>query len=146
MTISTPASTSPTTTPKSISSSTSTSTTTKTSSIFNNILFRNVCPTDLPAIYNLERASYPKDEAAPKSQLQYRQHHAAPFFRCAVYIPPEHLGQEQVDVTAKVKASGGAEVEAGIGEKTETDTGAEQRQQKKNEKEQEHNDKSNVAC
>jgi predicted PhzF superfamily epimerase YddE/YHI9/ribosomal protein S18 acetylase RimI-like enzyme len=147
MTISTPASTSPTTTPKSISSSTSTSTTTttKTSSIFNNILFRNVCPTDLPAIYNLERASYPKDEAAPKSQLQYRQHHAAPFFRCAVYIPPEHLVQEQVDVTAKVKTSGGAEVEAGVGEKTETDTGAEQRQQKRSEKEQEHNNSDSTG-
>lgn len=50
------------------------------------ILYRNVCPTDLPAIYALEKASYPSDEAASKSQLQYRQHHAASFFRCAIRV------------------------------------------------------------
>lgn len=65
-------------------------------SLLENILFRNVCPTDLPAIYNLERSSYPKNEAASKSQIQYRQHHAAPFFRCAVYIPPEELGSRSI--------------------------------------------------
>lgn len=50
------------------------------------ILYRNVCPTDLPAIYTLEKASYPSDEAASKAKLQYRQHHAASFFRCAIKI------------------------------------------------------------
>jgi PhzF family phenazine biosynthesis protein len=50
------------------------------------VLYRNVCPTDLPAIYALEKASYPSDEAASRSQLQYRQHHAASFFRCAIKI------------------------------------------------------------
>ena len=51
-----------------------------------NVLYRNVCPTDLPAIYALEKASYPSDEAASRSQLQYRQHHAAAFFRCAIKV------------------------------------------------------------
>jgi PhzF family phenazine biosynthesis protein len=50
------------------------------------VLYRNVCPTDLPAIYALEKASYPSDEAASRSQLQYRQHHAASFFRCAIKV------------------------------------------------------------
>lgn len=50
------------------------------------VLYRNVCPTDLPAIYALEKASYPSDEAASRSQLQYRQHHAAAFFRCAIKV------------------------------------------------------------
>ena len=63
-------------------------------SILRNILFRNVLPTDLPAIYKLEKASYPKDEAASKSQIQYRQHHAAPFFRCAVYLPSQEDEEE----------------------------------------------------
>lgn len=48
------------------------------------IHFRTVCPTDIPACYEIEQASYPQDEAASKSALQYRQHHAAPYFWCAV--------------------------------------------------------------
>eukprot|EP00522_Entomoneis_paludosa_P006284 CAMPEP_0172446742 /NCGR_PEP_ID=MMETSP1065-20121228/6273_1 /TAXON_ID=265537 /ORGANISM="Amphiprora paludosa, Strain CCMP125" /LENGTH=532 /DNA_ID=CAMNT_0013197931 /DNA_START=293 /DNA_END=1891 /DNA_ORIENTATION=+ len=46
--------------------------------------FREVGPTDLPACVALEKASYPEDEAASKSTLQYRQHQAATFFRCAI--------------------------------------------------------------
>jgi len=52
------------------------------------ILFRNVCPTDLNQIYTLEKDSYPADEKASRAQLQYRQHHAAAFFRCAVMLDP----------------------------------------------------------
>jgi predicted PhzF superfamily epimerase YddE/YHI9/ribosomal protein S18 acetylase RimI-like enzyme len=48
------------------------------------IRFREVRPTDIPAVAQIEKASYPEDEAASKSALQYRQHHAAPYFRCAV--------------------------------------------------------------
>jgi PhzF family phenazine biosynthesis protein len=58
------------------------------------ILFRNVCPTDLTQIYSLEKASYPPDEAASRKQIQYRQHHAATFFRCAVLIKQERSEQE----------------------------------------------------
>jgi PhzF family phenazine biosynthesis protein len=46
--------------------------------------FRESGPTDIPMVAVLEKASYPEDEAASKSTLQYRQHHAAPYFRCAV--------------------------------------------------------------
>lgn len=56
------------------------------------LFYRNVCPTDLAQIYNLERQSYPADEAASRSKLQYRQHHAAAFFRCAVRIGNEARG------------------------------------------------------
>lgn len=52
------------------------------------VQFRIVRPTDIPECAKLEKASYPDDEAASKSTLQYRQHHAARFFRCAV------LGEE----------------------------------------------------
>jgi len=56
--------------------------------LLKNIRFRTVRPTDIPACAEIEEASYPPDEAASKSALQYRQHHAAPYFRCAV-IPNE---------------------------------------------------------
>lgn len=57
-----------------------------TSSILDRIRFRRVAPTDIPRCLELEQASYPADEAASKSALQYRQHHAAPYFRCAVLV------------------------------------------------------------
>ena len=57
------------------------------------VIFRSVQPTDIPRCYSIESASYPPDEAASKSNLQYRQHHAASYFRCAFLIdeppPPE---------------------------------------------------------
>jgi predicted PhzF superfamily epimerase YddE/YHI9/ribosomal protein S18 acetylase RimI-like enzyme len=53
-------------------------------SILEQIHFRTVSPTDIPACFEIEVASYPPDEAASKSALQYRQHHAARYFRCAV--------------------------------------------------------------
>ena len=40
----------------------------------------------------MEEASYPADESASRSSLQYRQHHAATFFRCAV------MGSSDCDV------------------------------------------------
>jgi len=57
---------------------------TDSTSVVSQIHFRTVSPTDIPACYDIEKASYPSDEAASKSALQYRQHHAAPYFRCAV--------------------------------------------------------------
>mmetsp|Transcript_36126 Transcript_36126/g.77036 ORF Transcript_36126/g.77036 Transcript_36126/m.77036 type:complete len:597 (+) Transcript_36126:106-1896(+) len=56
------------------------------SALLNRILFRSVQPTDIPRCHQIEAASYPEDEAASKSTLQYRQHHAAPFFRCAFLV------------------------------------------------------------
>lgn len=48
-----------------------------------NIQFRTACPTDISECREIEKASYPSDEAASKNDLQYRQHHAAPYFQCA---------------------------------------------------------------
>jgi predicted PhzF superfamily epimerase YddE/YHI9/GNAT superfamily N-acetyltransferase len=42
-----------------------------------------VRPADMMRVVAIEKASYPPSEAASKSSLQYRQHHAAPYFRCA---------------------------------------------------------------
>jgi ribosomal protein S18 acetylase RimI-like enzyme len=53
--------------------------------------FRPCRPTDIPQIAALEEASYPRSEAATKTQLQYRQHHAAKHFLVAV------LGREEDD-------------------------------------------------
>jgi len=58
----------------------------KTRSILDRIIFRNVTPTDVPRCFEIESSSYPDDEAASKSSLQYRQHHAAQYFRCAFLI------------------------------------------------------------
>lgn len=54
--------------------------------ILSRVIFRTVQPTDVFRCYQIESMSYPEDEAASKSMLQYRQHHAAPFFRCAFLI------------------------------------------------------------
>mmetsp|Transcript_10556 Transcript_10556/g.19703 ORF Transcript_10556/g.19703 Transcript_10556/m.19703 type:complete len:666 (-) Transcript_10556:147-2144(-) len=72
------------------------------------ILFRNVCPTDLTQIYSLEKASYPPDEAASRKQIQYRQHHAATFFRCAVLIQQNKSEQnlEQDAITIPSNTAG----------------------------------------
>jgi len=61
------------------------------------VRFRTVRPTDIPACYKLERSNYPRDEAATKSMLQYRQHHAAPYFRCAVLKSKPAPSGEQTD-------------------------------------------------
>ncbi|KAL7438940.1 hypothetical protein ACHAXH_003647 [Discostella pseudostelligera] len=55
-------------------------------SLLSRIIFRRVLPTDVSQCYQIESASYPEDEAASKAKLQYRQHHAAPFFRCAFLV------------------------------------------------------------
>lgn len=48
------------------------------------VRYRVCRPTDIPICAEIEAASYPADEAASKSVLQYRQHHAARYFLCAV--------------------------------------------------------------
>ena len=52
--------------------------------ILKQIRFAMVRPVDIPKCVEIEKASYPPTEAASKSSLQYRQHHAAPYFRCAL--------------------------------------------------------------
>jgi ribosomal protein S18 acetylase RimI-like enzyme len=56
--------------------------------VLEKVCFREGRPTDLPEVTVIEEASYPADEAASKSALQYRQQNAAPYFRCAV-VPLE---------------------------------------------------------
>ncbi|KAL3811543.1 hypothetical protein ACHAXA_000581 [Cyclostephanos tholiformis] len=56
------------------------------SNLLSRVIFRTVQPTDVSRCYQIESASYPEEEAASKSMLQYRQHHAAPFFRCAFLV------------------------------------------------------------
>ncbi len=58
-------------------------------SLLSRIIFRRVLPTDVSLCFQIESASYPEDEAASKAKLQYRQHHAAPFFRCAFLVGDE---------------------------------------------------------
>jgi predicted PhzF superfamily epimerase YddE/YHI9/ribosomal protein S18 acetylase RimI-like enzyme len=48
------------------------------------LVYRDVSPTDIFQCVQLEKSSYPKGKGASKNDLQYRQHHAARFFRCAV--------------------------------------------------------------
>jgi len=48
------------------------------------VKYRQVRPTDIPQCIAMEKASYTNGEASSKNELQYRQHHAAKFFRCAV--------------------------------------------------------------
>jgi len=47
-------------------------TTSSSSSLISRIIFRSVQPTDVARCYAIESASYPEDEAASKSALQYR--------------------------------------------------------------------------
>jgi ribosomal protein S18 acetylase RimI-like enzyme len=52
--------------------------------LIDRVQFRICRPTDIPVCLEIETASYPPDEAATLSSLQYRQHHAAQYFLCAV--------------------------------------------------------------
>ena len=49
-------------------------------------MFRQVVPTDIGACFDIEKASYPRGEAASKSALQYRQHFAEKYFRCCCVL------------------------------------------------------------
>lgn len=70
------------------------------SNLLSRVIFRTVQPTDVSRCYQIESASYPEDEAASKSTLQYRQHHAAPFFRCAFLI-----GDDNGNISGRTSAS-----------------------------------------
>ena len=50
------------------------------------LVFRQVVPTDIGACFDIEKASYPREEAATKSSLQYRQHFAEKYFRCCCVL------------------------------------------------------------
>ena len=46
--------------------------------------FRTIQPVDINRCHQLETLSFPADQVASTSELQLRQHHAAPFFRCVI--------------------------------------------------------------
>jgi len=79
-----------------------------------NLYFRNVIPTDLPIIHSLESKAYPSDEAASRSKMQYRQHHAATFFRCAVLLPAE----ENATLSASVPPTRSASASSNVNDDT----------------------------
>jgi GNAT superfamily N-acetyltransferase len=57
---------------------------------------------DLSEVYSLEKSSYPPDEAASRTKLQYRQHHAAAYFRCAILSGPDDIDDGAMDVPTEV--------------------------------------------
>ena len=69
-------------------------------SVLERIRFANVRPFHIPRCLEIEKASYPPNEAASKSSLQYRQHHAAPYFRCA------YLMESVDDMVARLRKHG----------------------------------------
>jgi len=68
----------------------------RNTALISRVIFRGVQPTDIPRCHQIEAASYPEDEAASKAALQYRQHHGAPFFRCAFLVGDSSGGSPEV--------------------------------------------------
>jgi predicted PhzF superfamily epimerase YddE/YHI9/ribosomal protein S18 acetylase RimI-like enzyme len=62
------------------------------------LAFREVGPTDLETCFAMEQNSYPANEAASKSTLQYRQHHAAKYFRCATVCSRKEAEENEAQV------------------------------------------------
>eukprot|EP00538_Stauroneis_constricta_P006183 CAMPEP_0119551902 /NCGR_PEP_ID=MMETSP1352-20130426/5031_1 /TAXON_ID=265584 /ORGANISM="Stauroneis constricta, Strain CCMP1120" /LENGTH=732 /DNA_ID=CAMNT_0007598027 /DNA_START=291 /DNA_END=2489 /DNA_ORIENTATION=- len=62
------------------------------------IKYRHVHPTDVRTCLELEQSWKPPNESSSKNDLQYRQHHAARFFRCAIYYDEhddhDHHGED----------------------------------------------------
>lgn len=56
--------------------------------ILSRLKFRVVQPVDIPRCHQLETLSFTADQVSSISELQLRQHHAAPFFRCALLKKP----------------------------------------------------------
>jgi PhzF family phenazine biosynthesis protein len=62
------------------------------------IKYRVATPTDILQIFDMEQEALSREEAASKNDLRYRQHHAAPFFRCAVLEHEDEENDEDVVV------------------------------------------------
>jgi predicted PhzF superfamily epimerase YddE/YHI9/ribosomal protein S18 acetylase RimI-like enzyme len=71
--------------------------------ILKEVEFRSVTPTDIHQCIEIEKASYPPDERASKWDLQFRQHHAAPYFQCAYLEHPED--EDEVEVVGFINAT-----------------------------------------
>lgn len=57
--------------------------------ILTRLKFRVVQPVDIPRCHQLGTQSFTVDQVSSTSELQLRQHHAAPFFRCALLKRPK---------------------------------------------------------
>jgi predicted PhzF superfamily epimerase YddE/YHI9/ribosomal protein S18 acetylase RimI-like enzyme len=53
--------------------------------LMKHMTYRKATPTDILKCVALEKSAYHPTIAASKNVLQYRQHYAAPYFRCAVF-------------------------------------------------------------
>ena len=71
--------------------------------ILKEVEFRSVTPTDIHQCIEIEKASYPPDERASKWDLQFRQHHAAPYFQCAYLEHPED--DDEVEIVGFINAT-----------------------------------------
>lgn len=58
--------------------------TTNAGDLLARVTYRTATPTDIFQCFDMETEAFSREEAASKNDLRYRQHHAAPFFRCAV--------------------------------------------------------------
>lgn len=67
-----------------------------TPEFFARVKYRTATPTDILQVFDMEKEALSKDEAASKNDLRYRQHHAAPFFRCAVLEHEDEENDEDV--------------------------------------------------
>lgn len=73
---------------------TPTSDDTNESVMMSRVKYRRATPTDVLPCFELEKAAYSPEEKPSKNELQYRQHHAASYFRVAVV---EEDGNEEED-------------------------------------------------
>jgi predicted PhzF superfamily epimerase YddE/YHI9/ribosomal protein S18 acetylase RimI-like enzyme len=64
--------------------------------VMSRVKYRVATPTDIFQCFDMEKEAFSKEEAASKNDLRYRQHHAAPFFRCAVLEHDDEENDEDV--------------------------------------------------
>jgi ribosomal protein S18 acetylase RimI-like enzyme len=63
----------------------------------NHIQYRSCQSSDVSRCLQIETSSYPSDEAATQTSLQYRQEYAAPYFVCAVTTAPLEDGVKTLE-------------------------------------------------
>ena len=64
--------------------------------LLSRVKYRVATPTDIFQCFDMEQEAFSREEAASKNDLRYRQHHAAPFFRCAVLEHDDEDDDEDV--------------------------------------------------
>ena len=85
--------------------------------ILSRLKFRVVQPVDLPRCHQLGAESFTADQVSSTSELQLRQHHAAPFFRCALLRKPkEGANKEKHALSLLDDGNGGAKMANGSDE------------------------------